>query len=86
MKYAWLLTVVFLSSAKPEPNSSDEDADDDELTSTAAKFGMSEVSKKQKTRWEKLKPRMWRLIDDPYSSFGANVSTPLLLFDAISHF
>ncbi|XP_063727365.1 potassium voltage-gated channel subfamily C member 4-like isoform X3 [Symsagittifera roscoffensis] len=67
---------LFEGNGPSSVNTTEDEEGDLELSTTAAKFGMSESSRRRtKTKWERIKPKVWRLIDDPYSSCCANIIT-----------
>jgi potassium voltage-gated channel Shaw-related subfamily C member 1 len=47
----------------------------------ARKFGYEDAYVKGKVNWwQHLKPKLWSLMDEPYSSFAAKVKNDSLLF------
>ena len=57
---------------------------DEEL---ARKFGWEEdYHKNRMTQWQRVKPKLWLLFDEPYSSFAAKVCPPYLMVRMVSRF
>jgi len=69
-----------IDTAPHQPEGNDSD-----FGSTAEKFGILEDVEVKLSAWQKLRPKVWSLLDDPHSSTAARVSTTCVMRVSMCH-